>query len=207
MQKRSWIYRFVFPSRPSPLLENAKPQVSGCVCLTAYVNRRGLQMAKINMSVLLKGMFTQTICSAPEIMNKWRFYWNNWKDFFPAYAIIEWHRRDFYQWFSMLHVFPVPLYELNASSCHYFTRVFVRNCRLLLQFQRVARFPKRSLAASKGYLDLAGQEGNAKGQWCAQLLRNTAFFMKYMFSIKRLKTPNLRIIFSRLQTVHICTFA
>lgn len=144
--------------------------MSGCMCLMAYINRRSLQMAKINTSVLQKDMFTRTICSAPEIMKKWRFDWNNWEDFFfPAYdAIIEWHQRDFYQWFSMFHVFPVPLFELNASSCHYFTRVFVRNCRLLLQFQRVAWFPKRSLAASKGYLDLAGQgEGKAKGQPCA----------------------------------------
>lgn len=61
-----------------------------------YKHRRSLQMAKINMRVLLKDMFTQTICSAPEIMNKWRFYWNNWRDFFflvSAYAIIEWHQR------------------------------------------------------------------------------------------------------------------
>lgn len=35
-----------------------------------YKHRRSLQMAKINMRVLLKDMFTQTICSASEIMNK-----------------------------------------------------------------------------------------------------------------------------------------
>lgn len=67
-----------------------------CVSDGVYKHRRSLQMAKINMRVLLKDMFTQTICSAPEIMNRWRFYWNNWKDFFlfiSAYAIIEWHQR------------------------------------------------------------------------------------------------------------------
>lgn len=100
-----------------------------------YKHRRSLQMAKINMRVLLKDMFTQTICSASEIMNKWRFHWNNWKDFcVSADAIIEWHQRDFYQLFSMLHVLAAPFCELNTSFCSYFTHVFVRNCRLLLQF-------------------------------------------------------------------------
>lgn len=35
-----------------------------------YKHSSSLQMAKINMCVLLKDMFTQTICSASEIMNK-----------------------------------------------------------------------------------------------------------------------------------------
>lgn len=133
-----------------------------------YKHRRSLQMAKINMRVLLKDMFTQTICSAPEIMNKWRFYWNNWKDFFVCFCLCHnWMAPEtFISDFPCYICSPVPFYELNTSSCRYFTHVFVRNCRLLLQFHRVAWFPKRSLAASKGYLDLAGQEneGKTKGQ-------------------------------------------
>lgn len=131
-----------------------------------YKRRRSLQMAKINMCALLKDMFTQTICSASEIMNKWRFHRNNWKDFcVSADAITEWHRRNFYLVLSMLHVLAVPFSELNTSFCSYFTRVFVRNCRLLLQFWRVAWFPRRNLAASKDYLDLVGQErGGPKGR-------------------------------------------
>lgn len=35
-----------------------------------YKHRRSLQMAKINTRVLLKDVFTQTICSASKIMNK-----------------------------------------------------------------------------------------------------------------------------------------
>lgn len=160
MQKRNWIYCFILSSPPSPLSGKGKATSEWLyVSDGLYKHRRSLQMAKINTRVLLKDMFTQTICSASEIMNKWRFYWNNWKDFCVSTdAIIEWHQRDFYQLFSMLHVLAVPFYELNTSFCSYFTHVFVRNCRLLLQFWRVAWFPRRSLAASKDYLDLVRQE-------------------------------------------------
>lgn len=71
MQKRNWIYCFIPSAPPSPLSGKGKATsewlyVSDCL----YKHRRGLQMAKINTRVLLKDMFTQTICSASEIMNK-----------------------------------------------------------------------------------------------------------------------------------------
>lgn len=166
MQKRNWIYCFICSSPPSPFSRKLKATSERlCVSDGLHKHRRSLQMAKINMRVLLKDLFTQTICSASEIMNKWRFSRNNWKDFcVSADAIIEWHRRDCYQLFSTSHVLAVPFHELNTSFCSYFTHVFVRNCRLLLQFKSVAWFPKRNLAASKGYLDLVGQEREGRKQ-------------------------------------------
>lgn len=41
-----------------------------CVSDGSHKHRRSLQMPEINTRVLLKDMFTQTICSASEIMNK-----------------------------------------------------------------------------------------------------------------------------------------
>lgn len=160
MQKRNWIYCFICSSPPSPLSRKCKATSERlCVSDALHKHRRSLQMAKINMRVLLKDLFTQTICSASEMMNKWRFSRNNWKDFcVSADAIIEWHQRDFYRLFSTLHMLAAPFHELHTSFCSYFTHVLVRNCRLLLQFKRVAWFPKRDLAASKGDLDLVGQE-------------------------------------------------
>lgn len=38
MQKRNWLYGSVPSSLPSPLSREAKPQVSGCMCLMAYIN-------------------------------------------------------------------------------------------------------------------------------------------------------------------------
>lgn len=70
MQKRNWIYCFI-PSSPSPLSRKGKATSEWLYVSDGfYKHSSSLQMAKINTCVLLKDMFTQTICSASEIMNK-----------------------------------------------------------------------------------------------------------------------------------------
>ena len=71
MQKRNWIYCFSPSFPPSPLSRKGKATSEWLYVSDGfYKHSSSLQMAKINMCVLLKDVFTQTICSASEIMNK-----------------------------------------------------------------------------------------------------------------------------------------